>query len=347
MTHTIIEGGYLKDLLAQPAALDRTVERLEAETPLRELAGRLRDGAFRRIVLTGMGSSLYALYPLHLQLVARGWTSLWVETAELVYYQSRLLDAETLVVAVSQSGRSAETVRLLELNAGRAPVIGVTNTAGSPLALRSAAVMLTHAGEESTVSCKTYVASLATLHALGVVLQCDDVEAARRELGGAGAAVADYLAAWRAHAAECADLARGARCLFLAGRGASLAAALTGGLITKESTHFPTEGMSTAAFRHGPMEMLGPETLVVILGGAPPTRTLNAGIVEEIRALGHRAELVGEGARYRALRLPAVSEAVRPIVEILPVEMLTLGLASLFGREAGKFTLATKVTATE
>jgi glucosamine--fructose-6-phosphate aminotransferase (isomerizing) len=344
---TIVEGPYVRDLLAQPAALEATVDRLEISGALDTLARRLRDGAFRRVVLTGMGSSLYALYPLHLRLIARGWTSVWVDTSELVYYQSALLHPETLVVAVSQSGRSAETVRLLDRNAGRASLIGVTNTPDSPLGSRSTAMLLTHAGLESTVSCKTYVTTLVALDALGAAFEGRDVNDVRRELKRAAAAAGDYLERWRDHAQDCASLAGGARCLFLAGRGTSLAAALTGGLITKESAHFPTEGMSTAAFRHGPMEMLGPETLVLVFEGDAATRALNAGIVDEITRLGHRAELVGEAASRDALRLPSTSDAVRPVVEILPVQMLTLGLAALSGMEAGRFALATKVTATE
>ena len=62
-----------------------------------------------------------------------------VETSELLHYQSSFFQPETLIVAVSQSGRSAEAVRLLDMNGGRAAIIAVTNTPGSPLALRSSA----------------------------------------------------------------------------------------------------------------------------------------------------------------------------------------------------------------
>lgn len=347
MTRTIVEGAYVRDILAQPAALDLTVNRLDVSVPLRRLAERLQGGEFRRVVLTGMGSSLFALYPLHLALTAGGYSSIWVDNSELVHYQPRLLEPDTIVVAVSQSGRSAETVRLLDVNAGRAPIVGVTNTPGSPLGTRADAVLLTHAGEESTVSCKTYVTTLVALEALSVVLTGGDLDRARADLEAAGPAAAAYLDAWRTHAADCASLAEGARSLFIAGRGPSLAAALTGGLITKESTHVPTEGMSTAAFRHGPMEALGPSVLVVILSGDARTRALNVGIHDEIRTLGHRAELLGEDASRPAMRLPHAPESVRPVLEILPIQMLTLGLASLAGIEAGRFTLASKITATE
>ena len=67
-----------------------------------------------------MGSSFYALNPLHIFLTSHGYTSLLIETSELVHYFHRLLNAKTLIVAVSQSGKSAETVRLLEENRGRA-----------------------------------------------------------------------------------------------------------------------------------------------------------------------------------------------------------------------------------
>ena len=117
-------------------------------------------------VLTGMGSSFHALHPLHVRLIGRGIWSTLVETSELIHHQLELLGPGTLLVVVSQSGRSAETVRLLEAKSG-SPVVGVTNTAGSPLATAADATVFTRAGEEASVSCKTYVAALLALAWLG------------------------------------------------------------------------------------------------------------------------------------------------------------------------------------
>ena len=77
------------------------------------------------------------------------------------------------------------------------------------------------------------------------------------------------------------------------------------------------------------------------------TRALNESLVADVRAAGGRAHLVAEDADVRAFRLPAASDLVRPVVELLPVEMITLALAALDGREAGTFRVGGKVTTTE
>ena len=145
----VIEGPYLQDLLGQPQALQDTHEGLERPPQLVQLAGRL--GEFQQIVLTGMGSSFHALHPLNLQLIDHGIGSTMVETSELVHYHTRVLNPKTLFIAVSQSGESAEMVRLAKVNHG-APVIAVTNTSGSTLARHAAVGLVTRAGREFSVS---------------------------------------------------------------------------------------------------------------------------------------------------------------------------------------------------
>lgn len=343
----IVEGPYSQDILAQPRALGETLAGLrEVPAPLEDIARRVERGELERVVLTGMGSSFHALHPLHVRLIGRGIWSTMVETSELLHYQLELLGPATLLVVVSQSGRSAETVRLLETESG-SPVIGVTNTVGSPLDTAADATVLTRAGEEASVSCKTYVTALVALAWLGSVLEGADAETACEPLLGAGRAVGDYLASWRAHVAELGRDLDDVSDVFLVGRGASLAAAGTGGLIVKESTRVHAEGMSSAAFRHGPMEMLSPSVFVLVFEGAAPTRDLNRRLATDVEAAGGRCALVAHEADRPALRLPRRSSELSPVLEILPVEMLSLALAARDGREAGRFAIGRKVTTRE
>jgi glucosamine--fructose-6-phosphate aminotransferase (isomerizing) len=345
--HRLIEGQYLRDILDQPRALAATLEKICATDGLLSIVQRLKQGILKQVVLTGMGSSFYALYPLHLFLSSRGCVALMVETSELVHYLPQLLDPATLIIAVSQSGWSAEIVRLLEKNAGRAQIIAISNTAESPLGSGADVVLLTYAGEEFSVSCKTYVTALMVLYQIGSLLGDADSEQTRRELAQAAPATAAYLSSWQDHVLELAAYLDKVQYLFLVGRGISLAAAGTGALITKESVHYPAEGMSSAAFRHGPMEMVSEEAFVGVFAGVETTRALNEKLLEDIHRKGGRAELIGTGARLSSLRIPAVPESVIPIVEILPVQMITLALAAQTGREAGKFALASKTTTIE
>lgn len=342
----IIEGKYLEDILDQPRALDATLANLDTTKPLLDLSQRLSVGKFHRIVLTGMGSSFHALHPLNLQLVRHGFTALMVETSELIHYKSRFFDPKTLIIAVSQSGQSVEMVRLAEVNHKRSSVIAVTNTPKSPLVELATAALFTHAGSEFSVSCKTYVTALMVLKFLGDVLCQRDPKQSRRELKSVTPSTAEYLTHWREHVETLADKLRNIRHLFFIGRGDSLAAVGTGALIVKESDHFHAEGMSSAAFRHGPFEMLSADTSVVVFSGDNKTRDLNLRLLTDIQQSGGRAEFIGETS-LEPFRLPAHVDSVRPILEILPVQMITIALAALAGREAGKFERAAKITTTE
>ena len=290
----IIEGNYLEDILDEPRALQATLESLDTSRPLTNLSQRLAEGKFHRVVLTGMGSSFHALHPLNLQLISRGFTALMVETSELVHYKSRFFDPKTLIIAVSQSGQSAEMIRLAEVNRKRSAVIAVTNTPHSPLVEHSTAALFTQAGSEFSVSCKTYVTALMVLKFLGDILCQRDPKQSRRELKSTPTSVGEYLSQWKGHVEVLAKKLHRIRHLFFVGRGASLAAVGTGALIIKESDHFNAEGMSSAAFRHGPFEMLSEDTFVVVFSGDEKTRDLNRRLLADIQQGGGRAEFIGE-----------------------------------------------------
>jgi len=345
--YRIVEGPYLGDILDQPSAVQATLDGFREADGLFERIGTFAQGSNRRVLLTGMGSSLHALYPMELRLLAGRECVNRVETAELIHSMPALLAEATLIVAVSQSGRSVEILRLIEQNAGKAAVIGVTNTAESPLANQANLTLLTHCGEEFSVSAKTYLGTLAALEVLGAAWDGEDARATFDELQAAPALIGAYLANWRDHVAELAGLVDGASQIFITGRGRSLAACCTGALITKESTHSPAEGMSSATFRHGPIEMAGPRTLVLVMEGDAKVRALNAKLVRDVRDRGGRAELIAPAAELGGLRNAGGPARLQPLMEILPIQMLTLAIAANAGVEAGRFVHATKVTAEE
>lgn len=330
----------------QPDALRDTWSALRESAALEKIAHECQREGFERIVLTGMGGSFFGLHPLSMELAASGWTPIMIETSELIHYYPGLLRPSTLLVAISQSGKSAETVRLLEMNARRAKVIGVTNWADSPLARESDIALMTAAGDEYTVSCKTYVTTQMALRMLGAALSGADPGARLQQMQSAPDVFRDYLTHWTRHVDEFIEMLRGIRDVFLVGRGESLGTAQTGALTIKESTHFHAEGMSSAAFRHGPFEMLNEGIFVGVFAGDQKTWELNERLVKDVSGTAARAALFAENANG-VCRIPTVPPPLRTVVEILPAQMMTLTLAALAGREAGKFERATKVTAVE
>ena len=343
----VIEGAYLGDILEQPKALADTLLSLKKTNSLARIAKQLQEGKFRRVVLTGMGSSYHALHPINLELIDHGYTPLMSETSELVHYESRIFDDKTLIIAVSQSGQSAEVIRLLEMNRGRCALLGITNTSGSLLAQQAEAAIVTQAGDEFSVSCKTYVTGLMALTWLGDLLCGRDLPQCEAALAQASTATANYLAHWKENILCLTDALVGVRHLFLVGRGCSLASAGTGALIVKESDHFYAEGMSSAAFRHGPVEMLSQETFVLVFAGDARTSELNHRLQQDIKRQNGRSEVVGANSALHCCRIADHPASIRPILEILPVQMITLALAALEGREPGRFEFASKVTTTE
>jgi glucosamine--fructose-6-phosphate aminotransferase (isomerizing) len=349
MNHSLSSNTYLNDILHQPDALKDTLAAFEYSRfdKIRHFAEGLADNSLKRIVLTGMGSSFHALHPLFLSLVGHGLPAQMLETAELIHFAPRLFSPDTLVIAASQSGQSAEVLQLLERTGKETPLIGITNTPQSPLAQNAQAGLITHAGAEHSVSCKTYTSTLAALAILGDLLTGQEATETISAFQAAVISMSEYLAGWESHVEAALHTMEGIRYLILAGRGVSLAAAGTGGLIIKEAAHFPAEGMSCAAFRHGPLEMISPGVFILVYEGTGFTRKLNANLVTDIQKAAGRTGLVSMQAVAGLFNLPSAPEKCLPVMEILPAQMLSLALAVSFGHTPGQFTRATKVTAVE
>jgi glutamine---fructose-6-phosphate transaminase (isomerizing) len=115
----------------------------------------------------------------------------------------------------------------------------------------------------------------------------------------------------------------------------------------EKPAHFHAEGMSSASFRHGPFEMIGPDVFVVACDGSPVTAELNARMAEYVPCAGGRAALVRTADDIDAFAIPFVSETAQPILEILPAQMISLALAQLRGHPAGVFEHGRKTTTVE
>jgi glutamine---fructose-6-phosphate transaminase (isomerizing) len=341
---SIIQGAYLADIRQQPDTLERLIHQLEGSEACSEVAGAWRDTGTDSFVLTGMGSSYHALYPLHRALCSAGRSSCHVETAELLHGFRGVYRGTSRLIAVSQSGESAEIVGLMRHAADFGETLAVTNQPASSLGREARRTLPIHSGAEATVSCKSYLNSLAALRWLEAVVLGGNLSAVIHELQCAERVIRGYLSAWESHVAEAARLLVGANSLFVVGRGRSLATAGAAGLTLKESTRRHAEGMSAAAFRHGPIEMIGAGSCVIVLEGEGEAATLNRRLVTDIVRAGGRAAGVSPEAPESFLRLPLVPEPVRPLVEMLPLQMVSLALAALDGREAGRFERASKIT---
>jgi glutamine---fructose-6-phosphate transaminase (isomerizing) len=372
---------YLSEILSQPEALRAglsewkhsldKVPRLDALTEGQHAAAK-----YDRIVMTGMGASLMGIYPAWRRLASAGLPAVWVETAELLglVRPTRLSeintteptgrDGRTLLWMVSQSGRSAEIVALLErqleipLIGSEAQLLAITNEPDSPLgkaAAHSGLRLLLNVIPEKTASTRSYVNTLALAGLTARLLVGEAPDETLACLEKTAAALESYLNNWQQNYSEIEAVAGVPRHLALIGRGDSLATALTGALELEEAARFATLGMSAAQFRHGPLELAGPDLTVFVFAGQGSERALNARLARDLSEKGARTVWIDsypsefdEPAAWPGLKvtLPSVPEIGLPVLEIAAVQLLSLHLARLTGFEPGVFKHIGKVTET-
>jgi glucosamine--fructose-6-phosphate aminotransferase (isomerizing) len=335
---------YILDILSQPDALKTALEQFDP-APLAPLAKAIQNNDFDRIILTGMGGSLYASYPVWLTLAAAGLPALWVDTAELIHHTPGLVTAKTLLWMVSQSGKSAEIVSGVGLQP--AALIATVNDMESPLAKAAKFHVPIHAGAEHTVSTRTYVNTLAVGQLAALSLLGRDIQSAREELLQTASAMQDYLADWEGHVKEIGKRVGFPKRLATLGRGISLAATYTGALILGEAAKYMVTPYQAGEFRHGPLELATPDLTVLLFEGPQETRDLNLRLLEDLRGYQVNAFWVGPGKNDRQIEFPSVPAIGLPLMEILPLQMLTIHLAEQIGVEPGRFFRTGKITLSE
>ncbi len=346
MTH----NPYISDILSQPAALREALSHYPAGQ-IEPLAACLRQGEFSRVILTGMGSSFNAAYPAWLKLIQLPTPVLHLNTAELLHYGQNLIDKHTLLWINSQSGRSVEIVRLLDALKARRPAfqLSMANYLDSPMALSADLAVPIYAGPEATVSTKTYINMLAILMLASAQLAGEDWQALLAALQTAAGAIETFLAALDAKTAELDALLGEVDQLLIVGRGASMAAVWNGSLINKEAAKCTFEGMNCADFRHGPLELASPRLTLLVLEGDPRTAALNRELALQAAGYGSKVLWLAQQAddRLPTFQLPAVPEPARPLVEILPLQLLSVVMARRNRLEPGQFRHIGKVTVQE
>lgn len=341
---------YLTDILSQPAVLRQAVQAF-SDKPLNSVIESIKRGAFDRILITGMGASYNAAYPAYLELSNLSLPVSLVNAAELVHYLGGLIGERTLLWINSQSGRSAELLHLLEKikSAPPACLLACVNDETSPLAAAAQICLPVYAGPEATVSTKTYTNTLAVNLLVSGCLTGDDLASRKSDFLAASDAMENWLGDWQARARQLDGMLGQFEELFLLGRGASMGAVWNGALINKEAAKCAFEGMHAADFRHGPLELALPGFCALLFSGPPQTADLNHALARDIAEHGGRVIWLN-AATYPHLPtflLPPASDLARPLVEILPMQLLTLVMARRKGVTAGEFNIIGKVTTTE
>ena len=345
---------YLDEILEQPNMLAALALGPDKETTndLEELASRLRDDEFDRVILTGMGGSLHGSYPLYLQLSQSLPVPVTlIDSSELVQKIPEVINRRSLMIAVSQSGESGEIVVLTKLPGIRpAAVVSVTNNAKNSLANWADIRLSSMAGPELTVSSKSYTGGLACLHLLGAALR-GHIPQARKEIAQASLACGKMLEDWKPALSRVIQTMDPTAPLVFCGRGKSLGSAQTAALLTQEAGKLQCTALSGGQFRHGPIELVRPGFQMVIFLGDLKTRDIDMALIHKIISLGGKVVAVApaslapaEVAGLQVYTVPDVALPLNPLMEAIFIQLLQIPLAEARGFVAGDFLNATKIT---
>jgi glucosamine--fructose-6-phosphate aminotransferase (isomerizing) len=351
------KGGYrhfmLKEIYEQPrAAADTLRGRVSPEggtvvLPDIGLDPEIVTG-LRRVVLVACGTSYHAALVGRFLIERLAGISAEVDLGSEYRYRDSVLGPETLVVALSQSGETADTLGAVKAARDKgAPIVGITNVVGSALARESTGLLYTHAGPEIGVaSSKTFTATLTACYLLALWLGrrrgAIPAEDGRKHIQGLlelPRLLERVLESEPAIAELARDLAGYKNFLFL-GRGIHYPIALEGALKLKELSYLHAEGYPAGEMKHGPIALIDDGMPVVALTPRDGSYDRMMGTIEEVRAReGRVIALAHEGDREigarvsRVLAVPVSAELLSPIIMAVPLQLLAYHLAVRLGRD--------------
>jgi glutamine---fructose-6-phosphate transaminase (isomerizing) len=345
------KGGYdhfmLKEIHEQPEAVAATFRgRVNAETgevriPEANLTPEL-VARLRRVVLVSCGTSYHAGLVARLMIERLAGLSAEVDLASEFRYRDPVVGPDTLVVAISQSGETADTLGAAKTARLKgASVLAITNIVGSALAREADGVIYTHAGPEIGVaSTKTFTATITAAYVLALALGLQRgaltaTEAQKRasELLEIPGIMTEALRHQEPVAELARRLFRHENFLYL-GRGVHYPIALEGALKLKEISYIHAEGYAGGEMKHGPIALIDETMPVVALVPRDGTYERMAGNVEEVKARGGRIIAVahpGDTAMARradhVLEVPPAVDLLAPLVTVIPLQLLAYHIA--------------------
>jgi glutamine---fructose-6-phosphate transaminase (isomerizing) len=348
------EDFMLKEIHEQPASLQATLAgRLDAEGNVDLSETSLDLSGFERVVVVACGTAYHVgLLGKHaIERLAR--VPVEVVVASEYRYADPIGDEKTLVVAISQSGETTDTLAAVE--AARdfgGHVLAVTNTQGSLITREADAVLLTMAGPEIGVaSTKTFLTQVAAMYLLALgfagargARPVEKLKEIGRGLRRAPEKVEEAIGLLEGRVVgEAVGVFAGARCALFLGRGQSFPAALEGALKLKEISYLPAEGYPAGEMKHGPIALVDEQCPVVAILGEGLLREKTLSNVEETVARGARVIAIaheGDEAAGRVaqvtLPVPAVPEILSALVAAVPLQLLAYHVAKARGLNVDK-----------
>ena len=349
------KGGYetfmLKEIHEQADAVAETIAaRLPGDEAV-DLSELDLDDAFlrglRRIVIVACGTSYHA--GLVGRYAIEEWARVPVEmdVASEYRYRNPVVDADDLVIGITQSGETADTLAAMRLARERgAKVLAITNVMGSQATRDADAVLYTRAGLEISVAAtKTFVAQAATIYLIGLrlaelrgTLPAERLAELVGEMKSLPSKIEATLASCQGPVQEAAAAYSDRDFFLYLGRHIGLPVCLEGALKLKEISYIPTDAYAAGEMKHGPIALLDESTPVVCVTTESPVLDKVLSNIEEVRARGAETIAIATSGCERS---PEVAERtievartdwlLQPIVAILPLQLLAYDIARARG----------------
>lgn len=322
----------LKEIMEQPAAIRRTLSEIIGETGRLKFKGlhmtRAEINALDHVVFVACGSAYHVgavgayaceqLFKRHSQAVI----------ASEFRYMHPHLDEKTLVIIISQSGETADTLAAMRIAQEKgAKVIGIVNVENSTIAQECKNVVLTKAGREIAVATtKAYSAQLAVVYALAIRLAEADGAISRREAADLVEelkAIPDKIEAILSEPEKIkpfADTADRSGYICFIGRGVDYCAAMEASLKLKEISYIPCEAYAAGELKHGTISLIDKESLTVALCCVDELKSKTISNINEVKARNGRTITVSsEGGD---ITVPDAPDLFMPMLEVIPMQLL-------------------------
>ncbi|MBI1367317.1 MAG: glutamine--fructose-6-phosphate transaminase (isomerizing) [Planctomycetes bacterium] len=352
-------GGYphfmIKEIMEQPQSLTNAlrgrIDRREGRVVLGGINSFARELVrARRVILTGQGTAWHACLLGEYLIEDLAKIPAETEYASEFRYRNPIIEDGTVVIAVSQSGETADTLAALrEAKERGALALGAVNAVGSSIARETDAGVYLHVGPEIGVaSTKAFMGQVAVLTLLALFmgrrkfLSADAMDHYLEELEKLPEHVTQVLQQSDYIREEVAKVIDRENWLFL-GRGYNYPVALEGALKLKEISYIHAEGMPAAEMKHGPIALIdqGMPVVFVVPSGSQYEKAISN--IEEVKARGGRIIAVAdegdthiEKYAHTVLRIPSVPEPLQPLLSVVPLQLLAYHAAVLRGHDVDK-----------
>ncbi|MBI3826250.1 MAG: glutamine--fructose-6-phosphate transaminase (isomerizing) [Candidatus Rokubacteria bacterium] len=345
------KGGYrhfmLKEIYEQPRAITDTFRgRIAPETGNVILPDVTLDPSvvrgLQRVIFVACGTAHHAGMLGRMMVERLAGLPAEADLASEFRYRDPLVGPETLVVAVSQSGETADTLGAVKAARLRGyPILAITNVVGSALAREATGVLYMHAGPEIGVaSTKAFTAMIVATYLLGLwlgrqreAITAEDVRKRIRDLVEIPRLCEQTLELDGSIAALARQLS-GARDFLYLGRGIQYPIALEGALKLKEISYIHAEGYAGGEMKHGPIALIDEGVPVVALATRDGSYDRMLGNIEEARArdgmiiaVTHAGDRTIAGKAHHVIEVPPCADLLAPLLTVIPLQFLAYHIA--------------------